>query len=352
MSRVLVVDDEKSIRDTLCMFLKKEGFDAESAPDATVALQMFDYMEFDVVLTDIIMPRLSGMELLSNIRKNSQTVQIIIMTGEPTVDTAVEAVRNGANDYLSKPINKESLIKAVKKAVQIKQLHDEKAALEKQNQLYQRTLEEMVDQRTQELSSAMQSIISLLSTVVEVRDPYTAGHQVRVGNLSAAVAKKMNLSDKTIDFVRIIGYIHDIGKIVIPTEMLSKPGILSSLEMQMIKNHPVYGYEMITKVNLPALIGETILQHHERCNGSGYPNAIKNDEISIEAKILMVADVVEAMMSHRPYRPALGLRAALEEIKQNAGILYDPQIVNVCFDLFEKDNYEIDGEEYKISFPI
>ena len=352
MSRVLVVDDEKSIRDTICAFLVKEGYEVNCAPDAYVALQMLDCMDFDVVLTDIIMPRLSGIELLSSIRKNSQTIQIIIMTGEPTVDTAVKAVRSGANDYLSKPINKESLIKAVKKSAQIKLLHDEKADLQKQNQLYQKTLEEMVNQRTQELLNAMQSIISLLSTVVEVRDPYTAGHQVRVGNLSAAIAQKMNLSDRTVDFLRIIGYIHDIGKIVIPTEILCKPGLLSSLEMQMIRNHPKYGYEMITKVNLPALIGEAIMQHHERCNGSGYPNAIKTGDITIEAQIIMVADVVEAMMSHRPYRPALGLRAALAEIKQNAGILYNPQIVEVCIDLFMNDNYAIDGEEYKICFPI
>lgn len=352
MSRVLVVDDEKSMRATLCEFLTKQGFEAEAAADAQIAFKMIDENDYDVVVTDIIMPRLSGLDLLTKIRERSQTIQVIIMTGEPTVETAVKTVRSGANDYLIKPINKDSFIKAVQYAARIKSLNDEKNVIEKQNQHYARDLEKVVEQRTNSLQVAMQSIISLLASVVEIRDPYTAGHQRRVGNLSATIAGKMNLSKNTIEFIRIIGYIHDIGKICIPTEILSKPGKISRLEMQMIRNHPFSGYEMISRVNLPEVIAETIYQHHERCDGSGYPRGMEISEITIEAQIIMVADVVEAMISHRPYRPALGLEAALQEIEQNSGSLYNPEVVSACVNLFHKDNYVIDDKEHTISFPL
>lgn len=352
MSKVLIVDDEKSMRITLCEFLKKEAYDVDSAMDAQIACQMIEDGTYDVIITDIIMPRISGMELLSIIRKKSPSTQIIIMTGEPTVDTAIDAVKCGANDYLIKPINKEALLKAVRHAAQVKLLYDQKVYLEKQNALYQINLEKILKERTKALQNAMQGIITLLSSVVEARDPYTAGHQRKVGNLSAAIASEMNLDTNIVEFIRIIGYIHDIGKIVIPTEILSKPGKLNSLEMQMIRNHSLNGYEMLSLVDLPGFIGEAIYQHHERYDGSGYPRGLKGDSIIIEAQIIMVADVVEAMMSHRPYRPSLGLEAALIEIKENSGILYNPEIVSVCIKLFNNKEYTFDELEHKISFPI
>jgi len=352
LSRVLIVDDEKSIRITLCEFLKKEGYEADSASDAEIALQLLEYKTYDIVVTDIIMPRISGIEFLSQVRQRWKAIQIIIMTGEPTVETAVKAVKKGANDYLTKPITRDALLKAVDHAKQIKALNDEKIELENQNKRYQSELEEIVRERTNALQNAMQSIISLLISVVEARDPYTAGHQKRVGNLSAAIAEKMNLESQAVDMIRIIGYIHDIGKIIIPAEILSKPGALTPLEMQMIKKHPLSGHEMLMNVNLPGLIGETIFQHQERCDGSGYPRGLKENEISLEAKIVMVADVVEAMMSHRPYRPALGVEAALHEIEKNAGILYDPVVAGKCIELLCKDQYIIDNAEHVTNFPI
>lgn len=352
MSRVLIIDDEKSIRITLCEFLKNEGYEADSAPDAQTAYEMLKKNDYDVVVTDIIMPRVSGIELLSKIRKLSDTIQIIIMTGEPTVNTAIKAVQNGAYDYLTKPLNKQNLLETVRHAAEVKKLHDEKANLENQNLNYQKSLENIVEERTNALKNAMQGIIFLLSSVVEVRDPYTAGHQRRVGNLSSAIAKKLKMDDETCETLRIIGYIHDIGKIVIPSEILSKPGKLSHLEMQMIREHPQHGFDMLSKVKLPDSISNTIFQHHERINGSGYPNGIAANSIGDEAKILMVADVVEAMMSHRPYRPALGLEAALDEITVNSGKLYEPEIVNACKDLFCRDNYRMDDTEHSINFVL
>lgn len=345
MRKILVVDDEKSLRVTLCEFLKREGYEADSASDAVIACSMIEEKSYDVVITDIVMPRISGIDLLTAIRKTSQTLQVIIMTGEPSVDTAIRAVQNGANDYLKKPISKDVLIKTVNNAMNIKSLNDEKAQLQLQ-------LEELIDMRTNSLQNVMKGIICLLTSVVEARDPYTAGHQLRVGNLSAAIAEKMNESLETIDLVRTIGYIHDIGKISIPSEILAKPGRLSPLEMELIKVHAGKGYEMISKANLPEAIGLAIAQHHERVNGSGYPNGLKDDQICKEAKILIVADVVEAMVSHRPYRPALGLDTALTEIEQHSGILFNQDVVSACIQLFRQDGYIIENEEKNIHIPL
>ena len=352
MSRVLIVDDEKSMRITLSEFLKKEGYDVDTVSEALIALQMLSMSEYDIIVTDIIMPRISGIELLAKIREKSKTIQIIVMTGEPTVETAVKAVQSGANDYLTKPIQRDIFLRTIRNAEQIKWLIDEKARLEIQNLQYQKGLEEIIIKRTNALQGVMQGIISLLSSVVEARDPYTAGHQRRVGNLSAAIGEKMKLDEKTAAYLRMIGYIHDIGKIAIPIEILSKPGCLNELEIQMIRNHPLSGYEMMMNVDLPKVVGETIYQHHERCDGSGYPNGLIGKEISIEAQILMVADVVEAMMSHRPYRPALGLETALEEIRKNTGTLYNPEVVSACISLFHEDHYAIDDSEHKVIFPL
>ncbi len=352
MSRILIVDDEKSMRITLSEFLRREGHEIDTAPDAFAAFQMMDEKEFDIIVTDIIMPKITGIEILERIREKSQTIQILIMTGEPTVDTAVKAVQSGANDYLTKPINKDVFVSAIRHAERVKQLIDDKEELEKQNYQYQKGLENLVEEKTNALKGAMQGIISLLSSVVEARDPYTAGHQRRVGNLSAAIGGKMNLDEKVIENIRMIGYIHDIGKIAIPAEILSKPGHLTALEFQMIKTHPFSGYEMLMGVDLPKNIGDTIYQHHERCDGSGYPRGLTRDEMSMEAQILMIADVVEAMMSHRPYRPALGLNHALEEIQRNAGTFYNPEVVKACITLFRDSDYMLDDHEHEIDFQI
>lgn len=349
--KILIVDDEKSIRLTLGEFLRREGYAVESAVDAETALSMRPEF-FDIIITDVIMPRISGIELLKRVRERCDNVQIIIMTGEPTVDTAVMAVREGAYDYLIKPINKENLIRTVRQAAHLKSLNDEKLRLELANQQYQKNLEILVKNRTGALQKAMQSIIYLLSSVVELRDPYTAGHQRRVGNLASAIAQAMDMNTYIVEYIRIIGYIHDIGKIVIPSDILAKPGKLNALEMEMIKIHSTQGYEMLSKVDLPPIIGETVYQHHERLNGSGYPRGLSGNSILKEAQVIIVADVVEAMMSHRPYRPALGTEAALDEIRANSGILYRPEVVDACVELFEKNGYVIDDAINDVHFPI
>jgi PAS domain S-box-containing protein/putative nucleotidyltransferase with HDIG domain len=190
---------------------------------------------------------------------------------------------------------------------------------------------------TDKLRQTVEGTIKTIALIVEARDPYTSGHQKRVAEISVAIAKELGLPKEQIQGIYFASLIHDLGKIQVPAEILSKPGKLTKLEFDIIKTHSKVGYELLKGVDFPWPIAEIVYQHHERVNGSGYPRKLKGDRISIEAKIIGMADVFEAMSSHRPYRPSLGLKAALSEIKKNKGILYDPDIVEAFFKAIEKD---------------
>ena len=191
------------------------------------------------------------------------------------------------------------------------------------------------------LRKALGGTIQAMALTVETRDPYTAGHQRRVSNLACAIAREMGLSANQIQGIHFAGIIHDIGKISVPGEILSKPGKISENELGIIKEHPRAGHNILKTVDFPWPIAQIVLQHHEKMDGSGYPDGISGEDILIEARILTVADVIEAMSSHRPYRPTLGVDVALQEIKQNKNILYDPQVVDACLRLFNERGYRL-----------
>jgi PAS domain S-box-containing protein/putative nucleotidyltransferase with HDIG domain len=191
------------------------------------------------------------------------------------------------------------------------------------------------------LRKAVSTTIQVMVSAVEARDPYTAGHQRRVADLARAIATEMGLPKEKIEGIRMAASIHDIGKLSIPAEILSKPTKPSDIEFSLIKEHPRKGYEMLKDVESPWPLAEIVYQHHERMDGSGYPRNLKGDAILMEARIMAVADVVEAMASHRPYRPALGVDAALEEIEDNKGTLYDAHVVDVCLRLFREKGYQL-----------
>ena len=188
----------------------------------------------------------------------------------------------------------------------------------------------------QNLQKTMEGTIHTIAATVEARDPYTAGHQRRVADLAVAIAIEMRLSKERVEGIRMAGGIHDLGKIQVPAEILNKPGKLSELEFNLIKNHSLVGFDLLKKINFPWPLAQMILQHHEKMDGSGYPQGLKGEEIMLEARILAVADVVEAISSHRPYRPAIGIEQALEEITQNRDTLYDPDVVDACLKVFEE----------------
>jgi PAS domain S-box-containing protein len=190
------------------------------------------------------------------------------------------------------------------------------------------------------LDNITNAIIKTISKIMDTRDPYTAGHQKRVAQLAFAISREMKLSSEKIKGIRIASQIHDIGKIGIPVEILTKPSALDSVEFSFMKKHPVIGYDILKDIDFPYPIAQIVLQHHERIDGSGYPDGLRGDKILLEAKIVAVADVVEAMSSHRPYREALGVDVALEEIEKNKGILYEPEIVDVCIKLFREKGFK------------
>jgi HD-GYP domain-containing protein (c-di-GMP phosphodiesterase class II) len=191
------------------------------------------------------------------------------------------------------------------------------------------------------LQEALGGTVEAISSLVEYRDPYTAGHERRVALLACAIGAEMGLPEKTIEGLRVIGYLHDIGKIALPAELLSKPIKLSKIEHQLIQVHPQTALEILGNLQFPWPVAQVILQHHERVDGSGYPQGLKGEAILPEARIIAVADVVEAMSSHRPYRPGLGIEAALSEIERGRGTLYDPDVADACLRLFREGGYQI-----------
>jgi PAS domain S-box-containing protein/putative nucleotidyltransferase with HDIG domain len=190
------------------------------------------------------------------------------------------------------------------------------------------------------ISVSLHEMIETLANVIVARDSYTAGHQKRVANLASAIAAKLNLPLHTIEGIHLSALIHDIGKIAIPAEILTKPTGLSNFELAMLRNHVQTGYDILKNIHFPWNLAQIVLEHHERLDGSGYPNGIKGDSICEEARIIAVADTVEAISSDRPYRKSRGIDAALEEIRVNSGKLYDAKVVDACLNVFQEDHFE------------
>ena len=190
------------------------------------------------------------------------------------------------------------------------------------------------------MKKTLNDSINTMVKIVELRDPYTAGHQQNVAALATAIAVEMKLEETRIEHLRTAAVIHDIGKMYVPSDILSKPGKLSEIEFSLIQTHARNGYDIIKGMDFPSDVAQVVLQHHERLDGSGYPNGIRGEEILLEAKIVAVADVVEAMASDRPYRPAKGIDQALAEIAENRGRLYDPAVVDACLELFNSGRFE------------
>jgi putative nucleotidyltransferase with HDIG domain len=211
----------------------------------------------------------------------------------------------------------------------------------KEMEKYEAHLEQEVNKRTLQVKKTLEGVTHAIATITEMRDPYTAGHQRRVAELSCAIAKEMLRPAEEIEGLNIAGALHDIGKMHVPAEILSKPGRLTELEIRMIRTHCQAGYDILNNIEFPWPIAQIILQHHENMDGSGYPCGLSGEDILLRARILRVADVVEAMASNRPYRPALGMGQALEEIAKNKGKLYDTDVVNACYNLFYEKGFKL-----------
>jgi len=201
--------------------------------------------------------------------------------------------------------------------------------------------EEELQRSLEKLQSAFEGVVQAMGMAMEMKDLYTSGHQQRVAHLACALAEELGLSEHRVEGLRVAGLLHDLGKISVATEILSKPGKINEYEYALIKGHPQIGCDILRGIEFPWPVAQIILQHHERLDGSGYPGGLLEEDILLEAKILGVADVVEAMSSHRPYRPAIGVAEALEEISRNKGTLYDPEVVETCIRLFTEKDFNL-----------
>ncbi|NDY71057.1 two-component system response regulator [Desulfobacter hydrogenophilus] len=320
---VLVVDDEKSILKLIQRLVRQEGYDCLIASNGLEAITVMEETVVDVVITDIAMPKMDGIELTKQIKEN-YSADVIMMTGYFKDLSYENAVTKGAKDFIQKPFSTKEFQIRLNRVIKERETNQElKKSLERMN--------EIVD-----------GVINSLSLTVDARDPYTAGHQKRVAQLAIEIARSMGLGKTQISSIRMAGILHDLGKIAIPAEILSKPSMLSDIEFRLIKTHPQVGYDILKNINFPTPVARIVHQHHERMDGSGYPLGLAGDDILPEARILMVADVVEAMFSHRPYRPGLGMDKALAEIKKNRGKFYDPDVVDACLKTMA-ENFKFDG---------
>ncbi len=316
---VLVVDDEENIQKLARRLVRQEGYDCLVAPNGLEALKIMKKNEVDVVITDIAMPIMDGIELTKQIRE-TYSADVIMMTGYFKDLSYEHAITKGAKDFIQKPFTTEEFQIRLKRVIKERETNVElKESLRRMN--------DIVD-----------GVINSLSSTVDARDPYTAGHQKRVARLAVAIAQFMGFPETQIISIRMAGIIHDLGKIAIPAEILAKPSKLSDIEFSLIKTHPQVGYDILKNINFSTPVAQIVYQHHERLDGSGYPSGLSGEAILPEARILTVADVVEAMSSHRPYRPGLGVDKALAEIKKNKGRFYDSEAVNACLEIVT-ENY-------------
>ena len=340
---ILIVDDDESISRTLSLIFREKGYEVKTAGTGREALEKAQRRFFNVALLDIKLPDMEGVKLLAPLKKMHPDMVVIMVTAYASLETAMQALNERASAYITKPLNMDAVLATVAEAIEKQHLVIEN------RRLYEAVQQELADRKRAEEESRRYSeklqvligdITKAIALTTELRDPYTSGHQQRVTQLANAIVKELGLNKEITAEIRVAGALHDIGKMYIPSEILTKPGRLTEIEYDMIKTHPKVGYNILKTISFPWPIAPIVLQHHERVDGSGYPSGLSAGDILLEARILGVADVVEAMASHRPYRPALGIDKALQEIYHKKGNLYDPEVVDVCLKLFAEKRFK------------
>ena len=324
--RVLHVEDDKLdqelVRDAL--EIEEKGFSVTVTSTLAALHEHLDDPQFDCIVSDIHLLGFDGLQVLALARDKIPDMPFVFMTGTGSEELAVEAMKRGADDYI---IKKPSHVVRLPVAI--------RAAIDRRQTQKALRISELRTQR------ALEGAVQAISIALEMRDPSTAGHEKRVADLAAAIAREMGLPEDQIRGLHIAGLIHDIGKIQIPAEILGRPARLSPLEFRYVQTHAQAGSDILKNIDFEWPIADIVLQHHERLDGSGYPRGLKGDQILLEARIMAVADTVEAMSSHRPYRPSHGIDAALVEIETNSGKTYDPQVAQACLRLFRDKGYAL-----------
>ena len=335
-ARLLIVDDEPLIRAILIESLGLEGYECREAGGGEEALHILEEAQFDALISDLRMPGMSGLELLEAARAKYPRLTFLVATGVDSVRVGVEAMKKGAADYLLKPFQLDMVALAIERAL-------EKKRLELEVEAYRDRLEEMVKQRTMQLQAALSRVeqtyddtLQALGAALDLRDSETEGHSRRVSLSCLEVAKLFDCTaDELLQIVRG-SYLHDIGKIGIPDAILLKPGKLTPAEAAVMRTHVRIGADLVSRIPFLAPAAEIVLTHHEAYDGTGYPQGLKGTQIPLGSRIFVVADALDAMTSDRPYRRALPMSAAREEIARESGHQFDPEVVEGFFAIPEE----------------
>lgn len=318
--RVLVADDDAAVRAVLRVILPAARYDVVEAASGDEALRRFTSHGADLILSDLQMPGMSGLQLLRSVRAMDDTVGFIILTGAGTVENAVEALRLQADDYLVKPFNVDEVLLAAERAVSYRRLLRE-------NRSYQTQLEERVAEQAGQIEALLMDALRSLATAIETRDDYTGGHVERVARYAAATGRELGLRGEELRALWVGALLHDVGKIGVRDDVLKKPGALTAEEYDEMKRHPEIGATIMERSSFlrPGL--PAVLHHQERFDGSGYPAGLSGEAISLQGRIVAVVDTFDAIVSSRPYRNGSSGEHALEEIRRNAGTQFDPAVV-------------------------
>ena len=333
---ILIVDDNVTNIDLLVSSLKSE-YHLGIAKHGAAAIEYARKYMPTLILLDIMMPEMDGYDVCRILKDDPLTaaIPIIFITAMHDTSNKTRGFELGAVDYITKPFHMAEVKARLRTHISLEAM---RAQLQQQNQ----HLEECIAAKTVELREMLNGSIISMAKMVEIRDPYTAGHQQRVANLACAIAGKLGLSKKEIQGICIAGLLHDIGKIRIPVSVLARAGELLEAELDFIKMHPTIGFEILEKIPFPWPVAKAVLQHHEHLDGSGYPRGVMGNDIIMESKILTVADVTEAKSSFRPYRPALGIEAGIEEINKYKSVYYDREVVEACTSLLEEKEFSFE----------
>jgi putative nucleotidyltransferase with HDIG domain len=327
--KILVADDEEAIREVVSTLLEAQGYQCTVCSNGRMARDTFGTDTFDLVLSDIVMPEMDGLKLLSELRSQDPDVPVIMVTAMHDISIALEAIRAGAYDYILKPFEKDQLHLSVRRALEHRRL-----VLE--NRTYQSDLEHLVAERTQQLSIALADLeqsydytLEALGGALDAKDAETEGHCQRVTAFTITIARAMGVDKGLLRHIARGAFLHDIGKMGVPDNILRKPGPLSHEEREIMRRHCEIGYAVLERIPFLKEAAEIVLSHQECYDGSGYPRGLKGEQIPIGARIFAVADTLDAMISDRPYRKALPISAARDEIERYSGRQFDPRVVQV-----------------------
>ncbi len=352
-ARILAVDDEPHVRSMIGATLERQGFDVQLVASGREAMEVLERGAFDLVLTDIVMQDGNGIALLDRIHGQQPQLPVVMVTAIHDISVAIDSMRRGAYDYLLKPFEREHLVSTVKRAL------DHRQALQDSHN-YQQNLEQVVTARTEMLRQAMENLehsydvtLEALGDALDLKDSETEGHSKRVTAYTIALARAMGISPSQIKIIARGAFLHDIGKMAIPDDILRKPGKLTAEEQVVMREHCSRGYHMLRKIPFLSEAAEIVFSHQEHFDGSGYPSGLAGGEIPIGSRIFAIADTLDAITSDRPYRKARSFDTAREEILSHSGTQFDPNVVEVFLkipnELWHELRSEITGQNKRFS---